>query len=324
MPDGTTCPPLPPAYPNAPLPLSPAGVHFQFYYESGTLTDPQLTIQATNTNVPAGSDVYDLSLVVYSDTAKFNLARFDGTTQTGVGNVAVEGDLLNQVTTGAASFFTQPGGGLDPNPAGIYLPLDHIIGVAISGHAFAGTVTVAGIQGIALGSLTDSRGILDVGSNIYSIAAMSLVTNQNAVFDEADGTFRIPFSDTRPVAFFLDTEWPPHQGQLDPFGFVFTQLTLPSNPRGAVVAFVTAIIGTDPAGQTGSIIPTVTLCGDGGGFIDGQPIFDQITSTSPLGNITVATDPETDAAFPNIGLPANVCAPSILGSIDVITGQSAG
>ena len=323
--DGTTCPPLPPAYPLPPLPMSPTGIHFQYYYESGTLTDPQATIRATDTNVPPGQDVYDLSLVVYSDTAKFNLARFDATTQSGVGNVAVEGDLLNQVTAGASSFFLQPGGGVDTDPAGIYLPLDHIVGVAISGHAFAGTVTVAGLQGIALGSLTDTRGIVDVGSAIFADAAMGLVTNPHDSFDQAHETFRIPFSDTRPVAFFLDTEWPPHQGALDPFGFVFNQLTLPNNTRGAVVAFVTTAIATDPAGDSGTIIPTVTLCGDGGGFDDGQPIFDQITSTGPLGNINVSTDPEPDAApFLNIGLPANVCAPSILGSIDVITGPISG
>src|SRR5208283_2547814 len=63
----------------------PDTVHFAFVYDSETSSDPQLTIRITNTDPVPHS--FDLSLVVYSATAKFNLARIDADGNSGVSNI---------------------------------------------------------------------------------------------------------------------------------------------------------------------------------------------------------------------------------------------
>ena len=82
---------------------SPAGVTFQYLYESGTLSSPQLTARVQNASGRTGPDQFDLSLVSWNDAAKFNLARLDSTGISGIRNVAVEGDLLTAVALAPAA-----------------------------------------------------------------------------------------------------------------------------------------------------------------------------------------------------------------------------
>src|SRR5262249_34897146 len=123
--------PTPPP-PPAPIPaVSPAGITFRYFYEglvspsveglnpSTNLANPPLTVRVTNATGNTGPDQFDLSLVTYNDTAKFNLARLDASGNSGISgvrNVAVEGDLLTNVTAAASSYL--PGS----TPAGVFLP----------------------------------------------------------------------------------------------------------------------------------------------------------------------------------------------------------
>ena len=79
--------PTPPP-PPAPTPaISPMGITFQYFYEglvspsvdglnpSANLANPQVTIRMDNATGSTAADQFDLSLVTYNDTAKFNLAR---------------------------------------------------------------------------------------------------------------------------------------------------------------------------------------------------------------------------------------------------------
>src|SRR5262249_46766228 len=122
--------PLPAPPPAPPPPHSPANVRFQYVYE-GSLANPQMTIRAFNTSGNTGPDQYDLSLVVYNDAAKFNLARLDAEGVSGIRNVAVEGDILTSVTPGKVANFFKVGTGIDTNPAGVRLPLDKLAGVGV-------------------------------------------------------------------------------------------------------------------------------------------------------------------------------------------------
>ena len=108
--------------PPAPAPaVSPAGITSSTSTRAWTarrsrvspstnLANPQLTARVTNASGNTGPDQFDFSLVTYNDTAKFNLARLDSATGTtpgvsGIRNVAVEGDILTNVTPAASTFF---------------------------------------------------------------------------------------------------------------------------------------------------------------------------------------------------------------------------
>jgi len=282
-----------PAPPPAPTPtVSPAGVVVQYFYESGSLADPQLTARITNTSGNTNPDQYDLSLVVYSDPAKFNLARLDSSGVTGLRNVAVEGDLLTGLTAAAASFF-----GLAPDsPGGVRLPLDTLAGVAVRDHATAGTVRAAGIQGVAFGSLTVAGRTVQAAAAGANDAASFLAAGTAVV--QANDTFRIPFADALPVAFFLDTGT---RGRFDGADVLFTD-QVANDARGAVTALVTVA-----AAGSSSTIQRIDLRGDGGAIQTAQLIRQAITSTGPLGDLILGA---------RDGIVADVTAPSILGNID--------
>jgi hypothetical protein len=281
------------APPPAPTPaVSPAGVVFQYFYESGSLADPQLTARITNTSGNSNPDQYDLSLVVYSDPAKFNLARLDSSGVTGLRNVAVEGDLLTGITAAAASFF-----GLTPDsPGGVQLPLDTLAGVAVRDHATAGTVRAAGIQGVAFGSLTEGSRTVQAAAAGANDAASLLAAGTTLV--QANDTFRVPFADALRVAFFLDTGT---RGRFDSADVLFTD-QVANDARGAVIALVTVA-----ATGSSSTIQRIDLRGDGGAVQTDQPIRQALTSTGPLGDLILGA---------RDGIVADVTAPSLFGNID--------
>ncbi len=315
------------AVPGSPYPLlhspplapvtSPAGVTFQYIYESGSLANPQLTVRVTNGSPVA--DQYDLSLVTYNDVAKFNLARLDAAGVSGVRNVAVEGDLLPAVTAGAASFFMLPGNAIDATPAGVRLGQDVLAGVAVRDYAPNGFIQAAGIQAVAFGSHTRPDGRSEPGAAAHQDDAARLLTAGTAVVQASD-TFRVPFADlpAQQVGFFLDTD--EHGGHFDNNNIAFivqgvgapnTTLTgnvvTPSNvARGAVTALVSAAKTFDAHGNLeDSVVQTVDLRGDGASFLTEQFIAAGVTSTGPLGDLTYQADH---------GI-TNVTAPSIFGSI---------
>ena len=154
----TTPYPLSPGYPNAPLPLpdSMAKTLFKFFYEGLASAlhpiNPIATIRITNSSNNLAVDQFDLSLVTYSDTAKFNLARVDAPVLTGVRNLVVEGDLLPIVSAAAQAFF----GSTITTPAGVVvsLPADQLAAVSVRDYAPTGSVSAKSIQGIGFGSST--------------------------------------------------------------------------------------------------------------------------------------------------------------------------
>src|SRR5208337_4728059 len=163
--------PFPTPFPTPPPPpaVSPTGITFQYFYEglysptveglnpSTNLANPQLTARITNATGNTGPDQFDFSLITYNDTAKFNLARLDSasvlvknpTGVSGIGNVAVEGDILTKVTTAASAFFAP-----DSSPAGVYLPKDNLAGVAVRDYVPNHVITAKSIQAVAFGSHT--------------------------------------------------------------------------------------------------------------------------------------------------------------------------
>ena len=197
----------------------------------------------------------------------------------------------------------------------MYLPDDDIAGVGIRDHAPAGSIVAAEIQGVAFGSFTDPAGQVEPGSDATSADAAQLlgpdtqIVQAGSVGDSGTETFRVPFANLpgQQVAFYLDTA--SSGGAFDPNDMIFT-LESDSDGVDAPIVFpatrgaVTAMIGvTIPS--TNSEVQTVDLYGDGGSIFSNQFIAQSITSTGPLGDVTVLAAQGLN----------NVTAPSIFGNI---------
>jgi hypothetical protein len=294
-----------PAPPPAPTPaVSPAGVTFQYVYESLGLPSPQLTARVTNT-AGTGPDQFDLSLVVYSDPAKFNLARLDAAGVSGIRNVAVEGDVLTAVTPAAAAFFKLPSGGQDPTPAGVQLPLDALAGVGVRNNVTAGTVRAGSLMGVAFGSVTEGS-LVEPATDANQVDAEAIPTKDTAIVQAKD-TFRVPFGNTQPVAFFLCVQ---KEGKhFDSKGVLFTDQG-PNDARGAVTALVSVTVAGNFA-----TIQRIDLRGDYGSIQTKQDVGQAVTSTGPLGDLFLRHAK---------GIEADVTASSIIGSIDSSSGPISG
>ncbi len=346
--------PTPPP-PPAPTPaISPAGITFQYFYEgldsptveglkpSTNLANPQLTARVKNATGNTGPDQFDFSLITYSDTAKFNLARLDsasvpGTNPkgvSGIGNIAVEGDILTKVTAAASAFFAP-----DSAPAGVYLPQDNLAGVAVRDYVPDQSIAAQSIQAVAFGSMSGSFGRIETGASASAWDAANLLAPCTTIVQAGSTngttaeTFRVPFADlsTEQVGFFMDDEPSWGDGQFDNNSVVLEvqgvstanssgtgNIVTQSNvARGAVVALVTVAETFDSHQRDqGSQIETIFLEGDGGSIQTQQTIGDascggqpavaftpSITSTGPLGDVIVG------------GPLPNVTAPSIFGSL---------
>jgi hypothetical protein len=292
-------------------------INLQYFYEgtlpgaSDTLANPQWTARITN-SVSTAADQYDLSLVTYNDTAKFNLARLDAAGVSGVRNVAVEGDVLTTVSQAASSFLA------DSTPAGIRLPLDRLAGVGVRDYLPAGFVQAKSIQALAFGSYTTSNKTIATGASANASAATGLLVAGTAIVQSND-TYRVPFADlaAQQVGLFLGT--PAGGGSFDNSSVILVvegvpspnaagtgNIITPSNvARGAAIALVN-VIPTFVSGNLGpSVIQTINLRGDGASIQTRQYIASAITSTGSLGDLTLQNA---------LGI-TNITAPSIFGSI---------
>ena len=308
--------------PPSPSPAaSPAGVTVQYYYESGPLTNPQLTARVSNGSGNSQPDQFDLSLVVWNDQAKFNLARLDASGVSGVRNVAVEGDLLSSITPAAKAFFVLPNGTTDASPGGVYLPLDRLAGVGVRDFVPDGSIAAKSIQAMAFGSFLDHWHRLQLGTCACESDAEALLACGTSIVQAGSTngqnaeTFRVPFADltSQHVAFFVATEESPCGFSNDTIAFTVqgnnNGLTVQPNnvARGAVTALITVTRPLDKHGRPeDSVVQTVALDGDGGSIQSDQFIVQAITSTGPLGDICVA-------ACQGIN---NITAPSVFGSIN--------
>jgi hypothetical protein len=284
-------------------------VRFQYVYESAGLPSPQWSARVFNT-ASTSPDQYDLSLVTWSDTAQFNLARLDANGVAGVRNVAVEGDLLTGITSVAASFFGLPASA----PGGVALPQDNLAGVAVRGYLPNGFVQAASIQALAFGAHAEQNGTVENGAQANAEDAENSLAPGTAIVQARNPeTFRVPFADALPVAFFFDSDANNHH--FDSHGVVFTD-QVANDSRGAVTALVTVLVPVDANGMPdAATIQRIDLRGDGGAIQTRQPITTAITSTGPLGDLILQAPG---------GIVADVTAPSIIGSIDAQSGPIAG
>jgi hypothetical protein len=307
-----------------------AYVNVQFFYESGTLANPQLTARISN-GVGTAPSQYDLSLVTYNDAAKFNLARLNAIGVAGVRNVAVEGDVLSAVSSQASAFFTVAGPDstftVDATPAGIRLPLDHLAGVGVRDFLPNRSIQAASIQAVAFGSYTRKNGRIRTGAAAKGKDAGALLVRGTKIVAAKD-TYRVPFAGllTQQVTLFVATDKPGGhfdsngitlkvQGVSSPNAEGTANIVTPSNTdRGAVIALVTATPTFDRQGHRhDSFVRSIDLRGDGGSIQTKQMIAGPITSTGPLGNLILQSKQ-------GVG---DVTAPSIFGSI-VVNGPITG
>ena len=308
--------PIPPP-PPAPTPIvSPAGLTFQFLYEglaNPSLANPQLTARVRN-GAPS-RDEFDLSLVVWNDTAKFNLARLDAVGVSGLRNVAVEGDLLTAVSPAASSYF-----GPSPSRAGVSLPKDDLAGVGVRDFAPDGSIAAHSIQAVAFGSHAEEDGTLETGASADADDAGRLLAAGTAIVQAGSTngtgleTFRVPFADlaTQRVAFFLADG--PAGGRFDDDTIAFTVqgvnngiTNTPSNvARGAVTALIGVAQAYDKHGRLDdSVVQTIDLRGDGGSIDSRQFVARSITSTGPMGDLAIRSGSGIN----------NVTAPALFGNI---------
>ena len=294
-------------------------VLFQYFYEgtasavASNLANPQLGVQLTArvNNPKPVTDTFDLSLVTYNDTAKFNLARLDATGASGIRNVAVEGDLLTTVTATAKSFF-----GLGSPAGGIVLPSDNLASVAVRDYAPNNSIQAKSIQGLAFGSFREEDGSLHTAAAAKGEDAQDLLTAGTAIVQAgaAGGseTFRVPFADLtsqQQVQLFIDDHGP----NFDDNGialWVESDNGVPSNvARGADTALITVAPTYDKNGHLqNSVFSAIAIRGNGASISTGQSVG-SITSTGSLGDVTLGNPPPPPppppggSAIPSISAP---------------------
>ncbi len=285
-------------------------VNTKYFYDSGANANPQLTAQITNGTGSQALDQYDLSLVVFNDAAKFNLNRLDAVGAARIRNVAVEGDIVTNIGTAAAAFF--PG---DTTPAGVNLPLDDLGSVATRDYMPNGAITAHSIQAVGFGSHTNSSNVVEIGAKATAADAAKLLAPGTAIVQAGSTngsnteTFRVPFADLTAkqlVALFIDTVG----SQFDPNNMLFSvqgiNNGLTVTPNNVARGAVTGLIGVNRSPGNPSVVQSVDFRGDGASMSSSQYIAGTVTSTGPVGDVTM---------FSPSGMN-NLTAPSIFGNVN--------
>ncbi len=283
----------------------PNTVHFAFVYDAVSSTVPQVAIRITNSNPVTQS--FNLALLVLnSSTAKFDLSRLDstGNTQTGIGNISVQGDLLTKLTAPELALFTNL---TAKSPGGVVLPHDSIIGVEVSGNLPVGFVDVAGIEGLAFSVLTTATGTpVSVTSPLGQGTSLTSLLGSTPVIDPATGAFVVPFTQNGSVRLFV------HDDTNKDFNLIMT-LTAELNNNLPVVATVQVVPTTSTS--INPLVQSVVLSGNGGGSINSTLSVASITSTGPMGDVIVGG--AASATMDNAAGLGSITAPTIFGSISV-------
>jgi hypothetical protein len=263
---------------------TPTSVKFAYLYD-GALAIPQISVRVTNGSPTTSADDvrFDLRLIT-SNAGKFNLGLFFANGTSDLRDLDVEGDVVATVDPKALAFFGLPSG----TSGGVKVPLDNLGAVAAQGNVTAGTVHVASLQAVAFGSIT-AGGVTTPGQSATNVDAAGLLAAGSTTV-LANDTYFVPFAEGQPVAFFLNTG----SSVFDAKDVLFTDQIVDNK---SVTATVTAVNG---------VITKITLTGNGGSISTSQPITQSITSTGPLGDLTIS----------NINGVPNVTAPSIFGNID--------
>jgi hypothetical protein len=284
----------------------PNTVHFAFVYDSETATVPQVAIRITDTDPIARS--YNLALVVVnSSTAKFDLSLLDSylNRATGISNISIEGDLLVALTAPEVQLFTDL---TTSSRAGVVLPLDNITGVEVSDILPIGFIDVTGIEGLAFAILTNASGtVVSVSSPLGQGSSLWNLLGSDAVVNPASDAFVVPFNSTEPVRFFV------HDNTTLDLEQIMT-LTDELNNNLQVTAYVQVTPTTN--NSINPLVQSLAFVGSGGS-VNCTLSIANITSTGPLGDVTVSGSSGTTVN--NAAGLGNITAPSIFGSIDVMS-----
>jgi hypothetical protein len=198
---------------------------------------------------------------------KFKLDRLNAVGASGIGNVAIKGDIKPTRSAASKTFF---GGTV---PVAIDLPNDHLAGVAVRDFAPKGSIVAGSIQSVAFGSFTSAAGQVTPGSLAAPTDAAALligltsIVKAGSVNGKQTESFRVPFSDLagQQLAFFVD----PSGKSFSAADITFTQEaynngSAPASEFAATRGAVTAFIGWSNLGTTG--VQSILLDGDGGSF----------------------------------------------------------
>ena len=289
-------------------------IHFAFVYDSETSSDPQLAIRiSVTTNSGGGGEQlvnpitarsFNLVLaVINSSTAKFNLSRVDSYLggQTGISNIALQGDLLIKLTAPELQLFTDL---TTTSLGGVVLPVDSITGVEVSGRLPIGFINVAGIEGLAFSVLTTALGVPvallgSLGSATNPQVLWNLLGSK-AALNLATDAFVIPFNETGSVKLYA------HDNTSLNLQLVMT-LNDQLNDNAPITAYVQVVPSL--AKKSNPLITNLAFVGSGAA-VNSLVSIANLTSTGSLGNITVGG---------TAGL-GNVTATSIFGNINVTSG----
>jgi hypothetical protein len=308
-------------------------ITFQYFYEgqispsvenpksTATLANPQVTFRVLDPNPPTNQPPapYDLSFIVYSDTAKFNLARLDSIGPSFINSVDVEGDILTSITPAAKTYFS-----LSTMSGGVQLGSDAIAGVFVRDYVPAGAIQAKSVEAISFGSYTEGKQTATGASASAGDAAGLLAATTKIV--PAGATFRVPFADlaTQQVGFFFDDQPTPGPGKFDPNNVVFTVEALPANfqpastggpSRGSDTALVTiGPISSPPKKSPTIVIGAIAIGGDGASIQTQQWVSGPITSTGPLGDLTLQSN-QPITAIAASGIFGTINAEGTIGSI---------
>jgi hypothetical protein len=158
--------------------VMPSNIIFKFVYDGTSGSSPQLAIQITITGSASssqnGDPRFDLALVAFSATAKFNLALVTTTGHSDLRNLTVDGDILSSISAPALKFLGMP----VKSQSGVVLPADNIAGIEVSGQIPVDVINVGGIEGLAFGVLIGSNGQpVSLQSTLGSASDPGVLTN---------------------------------------------------------------------------------------------------------------------------------------------------
>jgi hypothetical protein len=276
---------------------TPPSVKFAYFYD-GALAVPQVSVRVTNGSATVAPVRFDLKLVS-STAAKFNLGLLYASGASAIRDVAVAGDVVATVDPKALMYLGLP----SSTGGGVKLPLDNLGCVAALGNVTAGTVQVKSLQAVAFGSIT-AGGVTTPAQSATHVDAAGLLAAGSATVPASD-TYFVPFEFGQPVAFFLNTG----SGVFDAKDVLFTGQI---NNNQSVTATVTAVNG---------VITKIALNGSGGSIFTAQPITTSITSTGPLGDLTLqGSNGVPDVTVPNVFGNVNANGP-FFGIFQTTTGD---
>ncbi len=277
----------------------PASVVFTFVYDGASGPYPQVAIRINN---PSPSTIrFDLSLVTFDTTAKFNLSRLDAKGVSGLRNIGIGGDLLLKVTAAEITYMGYAGN----TTGGVVLPSDNLTGVEVRDDAKVASVQAQTIMGVSFATITGSFGTV-LATDLEGLDGEDILTfGTRTVL--ATGVFRVPFGGNLPDVLFLDTNNSP---QFNDPEVVFTN-ELPNNP---ILSAIVTMFGPTGPGNNRSVIQSINFIGDGGSVSTGLQVTNAITSTGSLGDLYLSS---------GTGI-ANISASSFFGNVNLYGGNLTG